>query len=279
VKTKEKDTEPLIEAAVMKETVVMTPLRKTAPGDKPSPVREVSTVIPITPETQHIDPTVPELNDRSKYRAAVEDVTDEDAPSSVYTATTEATGTAQPDVISDLDRSIFTRATDAFKPERVQKILDLITVGDDLTKSERKSVEALIVEFADCFAISVSEVKAVKNGEHKLNIKPGTKFSTKVSNRPFAPPQKAYFNKVLDELLEAQVIRPIAAEDVKCCSPVTIPQKAHTNEGLTLNELLHRLDEQCTAAGKPPAENLPPRENHSRTLLRTHPKDQNFASA
>src|ERR1700728_3166857 len=48
VKTKEKDTEPLIEAAVMKETVVMTPLRETAPGDKPSPVREVSTIIPIT---------------------------------------------------------------------------------------------------------------------------------------------------------------------------------------------------------------------------------------
>ncbi|KIM85939.1 hypothetical protein PILCRDRAFT_24852, partial [Piloderma croceum F 1598] len=117
------------------------------------------------------------------------------------------------------DKSIFTRFTEPDKPERVQKILELITIGDDLTTPERDAVKALIVEFADCFALSVSEVKAVKNGEHKLDIKPGTTFSTKVANRPLSPPQKAYFNKVLDELLLAGVIRPIAAVDVKCCSP------------------------------------------------------------
>jgi hypothetical protein len=57
---------------------------------------------------------------------------------------------------------------------------------------------------------------------------------------------------------------------------VTIPQKAHTNEGLTLNELLHRLDEQCTAAGKPPAENLPPREKPFENLTENAPKGPKF---
>lgn len=118
----------------------------------------------------------------------------------------------------------------------------------------------MISEFADCFALSVSEVKVVKNGKHKLNIKPGVKFSTKTTNRPFSPSQRAYFNKVLDELLEAGVICPIAAEDVKCCSPVSIAQKAHAHEGLTHNKLIHCLEEQCIVADRPPSENLPPQD-------------------
>ena len=271
-----KDAKLPVGAAATKETVVTTPSHETALGDKSSPVREVSTVIQTVPETLCIDPIAAEPIDRFKYRATVEDVTDEGNVCSVHTVTAETTGTAQPDIISDLDRLIFTRATDAFKPERVQKILELITIGDDLTESEHEAVKTLIVEFADCFALSVSEVKAVKNGEHRLDIKPGTKFSTKVANRPFAPPQKAYFNKVLDELLEAGVIRPIAAEDVKCCSPVTISQKAHANGGLTLNELLHRLDEQCVAAGRPPAENLPLREKPPENVAEDTPKEPKF---
>ena len=196
----------------------------------------------------------------------MEDITDSDNSNTVYTTTTDTAGVAQPDITDTLDKSIFTRLTDPFKPERVQKIAELVTIGDDLTELEHKAVQALISEFADCFALSVSEVKAVKNGEHKLDIKPGVKFSTKITNRPLSPPQRAYFNKVLDELLEANIIRPIAAEEVKCCSPVSIAQKAHAHEGLTLNELIHRLEEQCTAAGRPPSENLPPRDKLSERI-------------
>src|ERR1700720_4966781 len=72
--------------------------------------------------------------------------------------------------------------------------------------------------------------------------------------------------KDLDELLEANIIHLIAAEEVKCCSPVSIAQKAHAHEGLTLNELIHRLEEQCTAAGRPPSENLPPRDKLSERI-------------
>ena len=240
--------------------------RETALGDHSSPVREVSTVIPSDTEIQHIDTTTTDHTDHPNRRTTVEDIPDEGETDYVHPVTTEpttspnTTDAAQPDVITNLDKSIFTRFTQPNQPERMQKILELVTIGDDLTTPERETVRALIVEFADCFALSVSEVKTVKNGEHKLDIKPGTKFSTKVANRPLSPPQKEYFNKVLDELLSAGVIRPIAAEDVKCCSPVTISQKAHSGGGLTINELIYRLEDQCIAAGRKPAENLPPRE-------------------
>ena len=264
---------PIPTAAAIQENTVAIPPRETALGDKLSPVREVSTVTPPTPNTCHINPITVEPETRPRYRTTVEDTTDD---STVYTVTADTTGAAQPDITTNLDKSIFTRSTHPFKLERVQKILELVTIGDDLTELQRKTVQALVADFADCFALSVSEVKAVKNGEHKLNIKPGTKFSTKIANRPISPPQKAYFNKVLDELLEAGVIRPIAAEDVKCCSPVSIAQKAYAHEGLTHNELIHRLDEQCTAAGRPPCENLPPRDKLSEKVGDDAPKTPKY---
>jgi hypothetical protein len=252
------------------ETIMALPSsRETALGDDSSPVREVLPVTSPNPETHHIDTATTDPTGHRKYRTTIEDVPDEGEPNSVRSVTTEpptnpdASGAAQPEVITNLDKSIFTRFTRPNEPRRIQKILELITIGDDLTTPERDAVNALIVEFADCFALSVSEVKAVKNGEHKLDIKPGTTFSTKVANRPFSPPQKVYFNKVLDELLLAGVIRPIAAADVKCCSPVTIAQKAHSGGGLTMNELIYHLEDQCIAAGRKPADNLPPREEPS----------------
>jgi len=71
---------------------------------------------------------------------------------------------AQPDITNNLDKSIFTRSTYPFTRNAYRKSLELVTIGDDLTELERKTVQALIAEFADCFALSVSEVKAVKNG-------------------------------------------------------------------------------------------------------------------
>jgi len=271
-----KEPEPPTPAVTTEGSIVGEPPHETTPGDTPSPVREVSTPMSTTPEMHTIDPITAEPETRPKYHATVEDITDNDDFTAVYTTTTDIAGVAQPDITNTLDKSIFTRSTHAFKHERVQKIIELVTIGDDLTELEREAVQALISEFADCFALSVSEVKAVKNGEHKLDIIPGVKFSTKIINRPFSPPQREYFNKVLDELLEAGVIRPIAAEDVKCCSPVSIAQKAHAHEGLTLNELIHRLEEQCTAAGRPPSENLPPRDELSERVNDEVPKTPKY---
>ena len=239
--------------------------RATATGEETSPVREVSPH--TTSEPAHkVDAGIPDMTTSTKYRTTVEEIEDEEADP-LFTVTQEhdkaTIGTEQPITVADLDKSFYTRATEPFLEKRVAKIVDLVTIGDDLTADERSKVVALIREFADCFALSVSEVTAVKGGEHKLEIKPGTKFATKVTNRPFTPPQQVYLNKVLDELLDTGVIRSIAAEDVKCCSQVTLAQKVHTNVGLTMTELKHRVNDECVRAGLPTAHDLPPREEQT----------------
>ena len=58
-------------------------------------------------------------------------------------------------------------------------------------------------------------------------------------------------------MLEAGIIVPIVAAKVKCVSPMTLAQKAHQGRGLTCNELAHRLNDQCIAAGLRSKLNLP----------------------
>jgi hypothetical protein len=64
------------------------------------------------------------------------------------------------------NKELFTRLTDPFKPERVEEIIRLVTIGDDLTPDERLKVQELVRSFADVFAISVSEVKVAGNATH-----------------------------------------------------------------------------------------------------------------
>lgn len=114
-------------------------------------------------------------------------------------------------------------------------------------------------EYTDCFALSISEVHAVPGAIHKVDIPAGKTFNTKVHQQPLTPPQRTYFNSVLDQMLDAGVIVPIAADKVKCVSPTTLAQKTHQGGGLTLDELKHRVNDQCITAGIPGEFDLPPR--------------------
>ena len=60
-------------------------------------------------------------------------------------------------------------------------------------------------------------------------------------------------------MLAADVIEQIAPEQVKCVSPTTLAQKTHSGAGLTLQELQHRLNEECISKGFDPYFNIPPR--------------------
>ncbi|KAF8229648.1 hypothetical protein L208DRAFT_1052333, partial [Tricholoma matsutake] len=97
----------------------------------------------------------------------------------------------------------------------VDAVLSELTIGDDLTQEQCVSIENLLREFADCFALSMSEVTVVAGATHKLNVPEGTVFKTKVNQRPLSGPQKEYFNGVLDKMLEAGIIAPIDHNDVK----------------------------------------------------------------
>lgn len=104
-------------------------------------------------------------------------------------------------------------------------------------------------KYTDTFAQSIMEVTPVKGAVHTLNIPPGKVFNKKINQRPLRPPKRAYYYPRIDEMERAQVIRKIRPEDVKCCSPTTLAQKAHDNQGITLLEMKHRLNDQCAAAG------------------------------
>jgi hypothetical protein len=180
-----------------------------------------------------------------------------------------APGAEQPEIAVDVDQSIFTRATNAFKAERITEIVRLIHIGDDVSPDERAVVEDLIREFPDIFALSVSEVKHIPGATHRLEIPEGTTFNTKIKQRAMSPPQTAHFSNALDIMLKAGVCAPIAAKDVKCVSPITLAAKAHTSGGMTIDELRQRLNEECEHTGiappfvgPPDAEPLPARASN-----------------
>ena len=157
------------------------------------------------------------------------------------------------------DTKLFTRKTDPHKPERVAEILRLVTIGDDLTEDERREVRDLISSFADIFALSVHEVHQVDGAVHRLDIPSEATFSKKVHQKPLTPPQRQYLYKSIDTMLEAGIIEPCAPENVKCVSPTTLAQKTHQGRGLTLDELQHRVNDECITHGMAPKFDLPPR--------------------
>ena len=134
-----------------------------------------------------------------------------------------------------------------------------MNTSDDLSGEERAQVRELITEFADVFALSVSEVTQVDGAVHRLNIEPDTKFSTKVHQKPLTPPQQQYLHEKLQAMLDADIIEPCAPGQVKCVSPTTLAQKTHKGAGLTLDELQHRVNNKCVHNGLEPHFPLPPR--------------------
>ncbi|ESK81436.1 krab-a domain-containing protein [Moniliophthora roreri MCA 2997] len=162
---------------------------------------------------------------------------------------------------SDPERNIFTwnkGENSAFKEEHIKEVLRQVTIGSSLTPGEQVQVENLIREFADNFALSISEVRLVKNAVHRLNVPEG-----------------------IDELIVAGVIAQCMPNKVKCISPTILAKKAHEGGGLLLEELQHRINDQCVAAGlENQFKNLPPRpepdEETELKLLKWH-ICQNFA--
>ena len=157
------------------------------------------------------------------------------------------------------DETVFTRHTNPWKEERVEEILKQVTVGPDLSDEQRGQVFEFLRKWADIFALSVSEVKQVEGIVHHLDIPQGATFSTKVNQKPLTTPQKKYVYESIDAMLEAGIIEQCSPDQVKCVSPTTLAQKAHAGAGLMLEELQHRVNDECISNGYEPFFGLPPR--------------------
>ena len=170
-------------------------------------------------------------------------------------------GIEQPDIPKVFEPTLLTRRTDPLNPARVAALLSEVTLGPDLTQSQKDSVRRLLSEYAGCFALSMSEVTPVKGASLRLDIPRDKQFQTKINQRPQSPPQKEFFYGVINKMLAADIIRPIAHQDVKCCAATTLAKKAHEGDGVGLDTLKHRLNDQCVLAGYPSVfEHLPPKE-------------------
>ncbi|KAG2058527.1 hypothetical protein BDR06DRAFT_843292, partial [Suillus hirtellus] len=121
----------------------------------------------------------------------------------------------------------YSRHTNPFNPVQVMEILQQIKIRDDLSPAQRDKVCDLCAEFADTFALAISTVFLVDFKTFKLTFLEGTKFTTKVNQRPLTPPQRAFLYEWLNELENARIIWCIAPEDVKAASPTVLAQKAH----------------------------------------------------
>ena len=185
-------------------------------------------------------------------------------------------GAEQPDVSKVFEPTILTRKTDPHNPARVAAILAEVTIGSDLTTTQEQQVREMISRHAECFALSMSEVTPVEGAAHRLDIPRDKQFRTKVNQRPQTPPQREFFNSVIDKMLDAGIIRPIAHQDVKCCGATTLAKKAHEGDGLTLDILKDRVNSECVTAGFPTAfENLPPAESPTINHDTSTPTPQN----
>ncbi|KAF8182185.1 hypothetical protein K438DRAFT_1975723 [Mycena galopus ATCC 62051] len=77
-------------------------------------------------------------------------------------------GFEQPEIQVGGDTSVFTGLTDPHNPKHVVAILDTVMIGPDLTNAQRSTVRDFIVEFADCYALSMKEVIPIPGAEHTM---------------------------------------------------------------------------------------------------------------
>jgi len=205
------------------------------------------------------------LKNRS-HAAALQHATNKNPSSAPICIVTDDAQPQEEEGLSEIDVgalksnvNLFTRMTEPHKPERVKELLRLVTIGDDLSTEEKQAARQLISDFADIFALSVSEVKIVNDAVHHLDIPPETTFSLKVHQKPLTPPQRRYLYDSIDTMLEAGIIEACKPEDVKCISPTTLAQKTHQGKGLNLEELQHRVNDECVSHGMDTRFDLPPR--------------------
>ncbi|GLB45130.1 hypothetical protein LshimejAT787_2000350 [Lyophyllum shimeji] len=134
------------------------------------------------------------------------------------------------------------RVKEPFAETRVDEILQKIDIGPDLTSEQRERVRDLICEYADVFALSLSEVFFVDWYKHKLNIKLDTKFPTRINQRPIMEAQKTWFNDILDEMEKAHVIQKVPGTFIKSLSSTNLAPKEAGKTELTRVEILRSVN-------------------------------------
>ena len=152
----------------------------------------------------------------------------------------------------DRGLNVSRRVTDPFSEEHVNEILSKVEIGTNLTDEQRDKVTALITEFADIFALSMSEVLVVDWHQHHLDVDPDTKLPKCMSQRPIMENQKEWYYKMLDEMEASSVIQKVPGEFIKCLSSTNLAPKEAGKTGTTRIEVLQKVNAECIKNGLPP---------------------------
>lgn len=158
-----------------------------------------------------------------------------------------------PDLVdSALPDDIFTRLTSRgpFYSPRVNTISNAVHFGH-LSQEQLQKAQALVVEFADIFVLSIREVKPVDFTKFHLQIPQDAIFSRKVHQRPLTQPQRKYLFPVLDDMRRAGITRFIPADEVKAVASTVLVQKTHSGTSLSFNDIRQIVNQQCVALGEP----------------------------
>ncbi|KZP14739.1 hypothetical protein FIBSPDRAFT_751431, partial [Athelia psychrophila] len=101
------------------------------------------------------------------------------------------------------------RDLNAFSEERVSEILEKVQIGPDLTTEQHERVRTLIRDYADVFALSLSEVRPVSWYQHHLDIDPAVKLPQRAVQRPVTGAQGKWFYNMLDDMETAYIIQKV----------------------------------------------------------------------
>ena len=138
-----------------------------------------------------------------------------------------------------------------FNPERIKSIQDAVEIGSDCTPEQRQRALDLVAEFADAFALTLSEVRPNRHVEHRIEIPPDVKLPRYTKSPPLTPPQREWLHKQVDNLLEAGIITRIAYDDVKCLNSIVLAPKPNKESQYSLEDLRILANAACIKAGVP----------------------------
>ncbi|QRW06987.1 Retrovirus-related Pol polyprotein from transposon opus [Ceratobasidium sp. AG-Ba] len=137
------------------------------------------------------------------------------------------------------------RRQDPFELNRVAEIVTKVKIGADLTQEQRQRAEDLVREFADVFALSLSEVIPVDFIQHRLDIPEGVSFPRQAGQKRLTEPQRKWLYKVLDDMEAAKIVAKVPQDEVAAVSPTNVVPKPGGAELPSLDALRRMANEQC----------------------------------
>ncbi|QRV99481.1 Retrovirus-related Pol polyprotein from transposon opus [Ceratobasidium sp. AG-Ba] len=137
------------------------------------------------------------------------------------------------------------RRSNPFKPERVAEILNKVRFGDKLTAEQRGQAEDLVREFADIFALNLSEVLPVDFTQMKLDIPEGSTFPKRAGQRKLTEPQRQALYAMLDDLETAKIVERVNQDQVAAVSPINMVPKPGGVERPSLKTLQQMANSEC----------------------------------